>query len=191
MNSLRKAVAVAAVSLLSLAGCGGGGGGGSSASNETSISIATPSVSATAGYGDSAPTRTVRVTATNVPADGLYIGLDATGEAVSFVDFNPISETQVDLVVQFRQPVEAGWNGDFLDQDGGLLRRAVHTAGPGKPGQCDGQLLGHESEHRRTGDSIGIRHRVHAGHDAAAGNCDGQRWFGRQAGRLIVAARRQ
>lgn len=106
MNSLPKAVAVSAVSLLSFAGCGGGGGGGSSASTETSISIATPSVSATAGYGDPAPTRTVRVTATNVPDDGLYIGFDTTGEAVSFVDFNAISATQVDVVVHFRQPVE-------------------------------------------------------------------------------------
>lgn len=108
MNSLPKIVAVAAVSLLSFTGCGGGGGGGgaSSAATETSISIATPSLSATAGYGDPAPTRTVRLTATNVPADGLYIGINATGEAVASVDFNAISNTQVDLVVQFRQPVE-------------------------------------------------------------------------------------
>jgi hypothetical protein len=106
MDSLPKVAALAAVSLLSFTGCGGGGGGDSSASTETSMSIATTSVSAAAGYGDSAPTRTVRLTATNVPADGLYIGIEASGQAVSFVDFSPISNTQVDLVVQFREPVE-------------------------------------------------------------------------------------
>jgi hypothetical protein len=106
MDSLPKVAALAAVSLLSFTGCGGGGGGDSSASTETSMSIATASVSAAAGYGDYAPTRTVRLTATNVPDGGLYIGIEASGQAVSFVDFSPISNTQVDLVVQFRQPVE-------------------------------------------------------------------------------------
>src|SRR5262245_41636542 len=99
------AAACAAVCVLFVAGCGGGGGG-SSASKGASISLATNSVAVTAAYGDPAPTRTVRLTGINMPAEPLYIGTSFSGEALAWTDFNAISDTEADIVLQLRDPVE-------------------------------------------------------------------------------------
>lgn len=105
MDFLFRAAPIWAVSLLCVAGCGGGGAGDSQAA-EPSLSLETTSVTVTAGYGDTAPVQSVRLTASNPPAAGLYVRGMFTGEALSFIEFIATSENQGDLVLRFREPVE-------------------------------------------------------------------------------------
>jgi hypothetical protein len=107
----RRAAGLAALNILFLSGCGGGsGGGGGSAGlpepSEPTVSIATHSVAASAGYADYAPLRTVVMTATNVPDDGLYVGVNTTNNGLASIDFNVTSATTADLLLQFRAPVD-------------------------------------------------------------------------------------
>src|SRR4030095_14551802 len=77
--AFQRFAALAALNILVLSACGGGGGGGEaiSAAPEASVSIATRSVTVSATYADYAPSRSITVTAANVPDTGLYVGVDA------------------------------------------------------------------------------------------------------------------
>jgi hypothetical protein len=112
MVSVLKKAAIWAVSLC-IAGCGGGGGSGSTGtprsggvSAEPAMSLGATSVSVSADYGDMAPARSVRLTASNPPAAGLFLFGDFTGEALASIDFVAASRTQGDLTLQFRDPVD-------------------------------------------------------------------------------------
>ena len=90
----RCAAGLAALNLLLLSACGGGGGGssGSSGPPQPGVSIATRSVSASAGYADYAPVRTVTLSATNPPDDGLYVAVEASNNGVaSWISMPPRS----------------------------------------------------------------------------------------------------
>lgn len=103
----RRFAALAALNILALSACGGGGGGGETvASSEPSVSIATRSVTASATYADYAPSRTVVVTATNVPDAGLYVGVDAGTNGIASTDFQATSATTANLILQFRSPTD-------------------------------------------------------------------------------------
>src|SRR5687768_9750932 len=107
----RRAAGFAALNLLFLSACGGGSGGGGGEGGvplppEPSVSMATRSVTASASYAEYGPTRTVTVTAANVPDDGLYVGVDASNNGIASVDFQATSETAASLILQFRSPVD-------------------------------------------------------------------------------------
>ena len=68
--------------------------------------MATRSVTASASYAEYGPTRTVTVTAANVPDDGLYVGVDTSNNGIASVDFQATTETAANLVLQFRSPVD-------------------------------------------------------------------------------------
>jgi hypothetical protein len=84
-------------------GCGGGDGG-PRVSNEPTISVSTRSVAKSAEYGDAAPTAIINVTVTNVPDDGIYVGMDYSQSAIDWADFQGTSETQGTIAIQFRTP---------------------------------------------------------------------------------------
>ncbi len=111
----RRAAGFAALSILLLSACGGGGGGGGGGPPQASVSIAQRSVSASASYAEYAPTRTIVLTAANVPDTGLYVGVGASNNGIESVDFQAVSETQGNLVVQFRSPLDLSV-GAFTDQ---------------------------------------------------------------------------
>jgi hypothetical protein len=104
----RIATGLAALSALFLSACGGGGGGGNSPASppEPSVSIATRSVTASASYADFAPTRSVAITAANVPDTGLYVGIDTSNNGIDSAAFEGTSGTTADLVLQFRSPID-------------------------------------------------------------------------------------
>jgi hypothetical protein len=105
----RRFAALAALYVLVLTACGGGGGGSGSktvASSEPSVSIASHSVTASASYADFAPTRTLLVTAKNVPDEGLYVGVDAGTNGLASADLQAASATTANLFLQFRSPID-------------------------------------------------------------------------------------
>ncbi len=105
-------VIAAAGALFCLVGCGGGGGGSSGGGTsgalpgDATLSLASRSVSATANYGDPAPTTSVRLSVKDAPSATLYVGAGVTGPAVANADFNPVSSTESDVLVYLRNPVE-------------------------------------------------------------------------------------
>jgi hypothetical protein len=106
--AFQRFAALAALNILVLSACGGGGGGGEaiSAAPEASVSIATRSVTVSATYADYAPSRSITVTAANVPDTGLYVGVDAGTAGLAYADLQAASETTANLVLQFRSPID-------------------------------------------------------------------------------------
>jgi len=105
----RKFAALAALNILVLSACGGGGGGGGQTTRPepvASVSIATRSVTASATYADYAPSRSITVTAANVPDTGLYVGVEAGTAGLASADLQPTSETTASLSLQFRSPID-------------------------------------------------------------------------------------
>jgi hypothetical protein len=70
------------------------------------VSFDTRTLSVTANYGDPAPTRKVGVALSKVPTEAVYIGVTGSGPAVAGVDFLPVADNRVDVVVQFPDPIE-------------------------------------------------------------------------------------
>jgi hypothetical protein len=98
----RKLLTAGMLASLWLAGCGGGGGGDSG--NDTRVSANLTSIDTSRTVAEAAPTVIVRVTATNVPPEGLYAGVTYSGLAVTYVDFAAVSASEIDLDVDLAQP---------------------------------------------------------------------------------------
>lgn len=103
LNTRRAVVAIAC--LMAVAACGGGGSG-SQQGSAVSMTLSTTSVDKTSNYDEPAPTASVRVSVSEVPASGLYVGTGMSGNAVARIDLLQASSTEMDVWLTFPAPSE-------------------------------------------------------------------------------------
>lgn len=109
MMSRISLAGLTAVAALLLSACGGGGGGGSSRlSNQPAISLSTSSVQQSSDFtsGVAPPSATIVVTGSNMPADGVYVGLDYSSNGIANAYFSGTSDTQGLITIEFRAPTQ-------------------------------------------------------------------------------------
>ncbi|MGH8273537.1 MAG: PQQ-binding-like beta-propeller repeat protein, partial [Gammaproteobacteria bacterium] len=99
---------MAAVVIFSLgvAACGGGGSGSTSGPH---MSLSPAKISVSAKTTDPAPTAKVRITVTNPPKGGVYVGYQTTGApGIEAINLAPVSKNVADLDIQFNSPANLG-----------------------------------------------------------------------------------
>lgn len=108
MRSLTIGALALGASMLTACGGGGGGGGGNKTPAQTTpqatLSLSTQSITASASYWDSAPTRLLALTLANPPPEGVYATYSIVGSGIAGLDLQPVNASAANLVVQFETP---------------------------------------------------------------------------------------
>lgn len=108
-------VVLAIVVMAAVCGCGGGGGGGSG-SGASSISLDKNSISVTTTPWEGPQIQSVIVTVQNMPADGLYGGVEYSNNGLQFVDIFEHSANQARVELRFSPAdvLQAGTHSDTV-----------------------------------------------------------------------------
>jgi len=95
----------ASIACAVLSGCGGGSSSSTPSAPQPGMSLSTSQVAVTAYTTDAtAPTGSLQILVTNVPAAGLFVGYNATSNGISSVNIAQATATSANVTIVFKAP---------------------------------------------------------------------------------------